>query len=520
MSGGLAHRLGTRIAALLGSVILAASAGLLVTPPAVMRPALAAGMAGGQVTVAEPTPPDTFDPIAHSDFNNWLVWQLAYETLVVVQPDGKVAPMLATSWKVSPDGLTYVFTLRPGVKFHNGSPLTADDVAFTFERLMAKGIPYAKARFPNVASVTAIDPGTVQIQLKKNDSSFLNNLGDPFAVAGAILSRQAAQTTDPATKMIGTGPFRMVSYVPGSQLNLERNPEYWQPGVPRADRLVIRYIPEAQSAVAALLSGAVGLSYPTPATIVALKRVQGLRVITVASSSTFQINMGSVRPPLDNVNVRRAIASSIDRSAIVKLAFLGEGVPTGPFPPGHPWAVPLAQQPNYQRDVAKAKQLLTQAGYASGVDLTFMWPTLGDTWPRIAQVLQSQLAESGIRLKLQQLETNVWLDRLVKANYDLTMTNAPYFSDPSLYIVPRAGRQGPTPAELQALLDRATQASFNQLPGIYRQIQITEANLVYPFTGVVAENKWVAYLPRQVEGVTFDFTSSRRFYFAVRQPAR
>ncbi|HLW46963.1 MAG TPA: ABC transporter substrate-binding protein, partial [bacterium] len=315
------------------------------------------------------------------------------------------------------------------------------------------------------------------------------------------------------------GPFRMVSYVPGSELTLERNPDYWRSGVPRADRLVIRYIPEAQTAVAALLSGSVGLVYPTPVTVVTLKRVTGLRVVTVASSSTFQINMGSVKPPLDNVNVRRAIASSIDRSAVVKLALLGEGVPTGPFPPGHPWAVPLAQQPYYQRDIVKAKQLLTQAGYANGVDLTFMWPTLGDTWPRIAQVLQSQLAESGIRLTLQQLETNVWLDRLVKANYDLTMTNAPYFADPSLYIVPRAGRQGPTPAELQTLLDRATQASYAQLPGIYRQIQLTEANLVYPFTGVVAENKWVAYLPRQVEGVTFDFTGSRRFYFSVRRPA-
>jgi ABC-type transport system substrate-binding protein len=517
MRSGLAHRWKTRAAALL--VILPSSVGLLVSPSAVVRPTVAAASADGQVTIAEPTRPDTFDPIAHSDFNNWYVWQLAYETLVVVQPDGKAAPQLATSWKVSPDGLGYVFTLRRGVKFHDGSALTADDVVFTFERLLAKGIPYAKARFPNLASVTANDPETVEFRLRTRDSSFLNNLGDPFVVASAILNRHAAQTTDPSTKMIGTGPFRMVSYVPGSELVLERNPDYWQPGVPRAERIVIRYIPEAQSAVAALLSGAVSLIYPTPATAVSLKRVARLRVVSVATASTWQINMGSVRPPLDNVNVRRAIALSIDRSAIVKLALLGEGAPTGPFPPGHPWAVPLARQPYYQRDVVTAKQLLTQAGYPNGVDLTFMYPTLGDTFPRISQVLQSQLAEASIRVTLQQLETSVWLDRLVKANYDLTMTNPPYFADPSLYIVPRAGRQGPTPAELQALLERAARASYSQLPTIYRQIQITEANLVYPFTGVAAENKWVAYLPRLVEGVSFDFTTSRRFYFSVRRPA-
>ncbi len=156
------HERAPRLAVIAGLIVAS-----LAAPPAVprtMRSAMAAGPSGTQITVAEPTKPDTFDPIAHSDFNNWYVWQLAYETLVVVKPDGTVAPQLATSWKSSPDRLSYVFTLRGGVKFHNGSALTADDVVFSFERLMAKGIPYAKARFPNLASVTAIDPGTVQFR--------------------------------------------------------------------------------------------------------------------------------------------------------------------------------------------------------------------------------------------------------------------------------------------------------------------------------------------------------------------
>ncbi len=517
MSGGRVQRLAGVCGKLMIGILL-----ILVVMPALFatRPPLyAAAPAPGQLVVAEPTPIDTFDPIAHSNFNNWYAWQLVYETLVVVQPDGRIAPMLAASWQASTDELTYTFRLRTGIRFHNGSPFTADDVVYSFDRLMSKGIPYAKDRFPNLASVRAADQTTVVFQLRRRDASFLSSLGDPFVVGGAILSRQ--ETSDPAVKMVGTGPFRMVSYTPGSELVLERNRDYWQQGIPRADRLVIRYISEAQSAVAALLAGDVSMMYPTPETFVALRSNRQIRVLSVPTASTWQINMGSVKPPLSLVDVRRAIAMSIDREAVVKLALLGEGVPTGPFPPGHPWAVPLSQQPYYKRDTARARELLTKAGYPNGIDISLMYATgLGqaETFRRINEVLQSQLAGSGIRARIEALETNVWLDRLVKANYDLTMTNPPYFSDPRLYVVPRAGRQGPTPPELQWLLDRAAEASFDQLPEIYRQMQLIEAELVYPFTGVVAENKWVAYRPDLIDGVKLDFTLTRRLYYDVRRP--
>jgi ABC-type transport system substrate-binding protein len=490
-------------------------------PESLRAPAalMAAPASGGQVVVAEPTPPDTLDPVAHSNFNNWYVWQLVYETLVVVQPDGKIAPMLAASWQVSADELTYTFRLRSGIRFHNGNPFTAEDVVFSFNRLAQKGIPYAKARFPTLASVRAVDPTTVAFQLRKKDSSFLSNLGDPFVVGGAILSRQ--ETSDPATKMVGTGPFKMVSYNPGTELVLERNAEYWQPNIPRADRLVVRFIKEPQSAVAAVLAGEVSLIYPTPETFIALRSNPRVKLLSVPTASTWQINMGSVKPPLSLVDVRRAIALTLDREAVAKLALLGEGAPTGPFPPGHPWALPLSQQPYYKRDITRAKQLLAKAGYPNGLDLAFMFPTgLGqsETYRRITEVLQSQMAEAGIRIRIEALETNVWLDKLVKANYDLTMTNPPYFSDPGLYVVPRAGRQGPTPPELQWALDRAEESAFDQLPAVYRQIQLIEAELAYPFTGVVAENKWVVYRGDMIDGVKIDFTMTRRLYFDVRRP--
>jgi ABC-type transport system substrate-binding protein len=470
---------------------------------------------GGQIVVAEPLTLDTFDPIMHSNFNNWYAWQLAYETLTVVSPDGKIQPQLATTWDATPDGLTFTFKVRPGVKFHDGSPLTADDVVFTFQRLRDQGIPYAKDRLKSIDSVAAVDAVTAQFKLSKKDASFLNNLSDPFVVGSAILSRKAASATEPATKMVGTGPYKMVSYAPNSELVFERNADYWQAGVPKAARLTVRYVKEAQSAVAALMAGDVSVIWPTPETYLVLKDNSRAKLLSVPTASTYQINMGSVKPPLDKVDVRRAIASSIDRDAVVKLALLGQAAPSGPFPPSHPWAVPLDKQSNYQRDTTKAKQLLAGAGYPDGLSLSFMYPSTPDTYGRIAEVLQSQLAESGIKVSLESLESAVWLDKLVKANYDLTFTNPPYFADPSLYVVPRAGRQGPTPPELQALLDKAAAASFDEQPDLYRQIQNTEAELVYPFTGVVAENKWVAYRPDLVQGAAIDYTQSRRMYFGL-----
>lgn len=479
------------------------------TTPAQPTPALR------ELVIAEDNAPNTFDPIANSNFNNWYAWQLVYETLAEVQPDGSVKSLLATNWTVSDDRMTYQFTLRKDVTFHNGEPLEADDVVYSFTRLQEKGIPYAKSRFATLKSVVATSSSEVTFTLSAPDSAFLNNLADPFVVGSAILNREAGVVADPAMSMVGTGPFKMKSYSPGTELVLVRNENYWRSGIPNIDQLVVRYMPEQAAQFAALKANQIDVMFPSVETYQALRNDSGVQIIQIPTAQTFQINMGSDNPPLDNVDVRRAIALAIDRDAIVQTALLGQGQPTGPFPPSHPWALPLDKQPYYGRDVKRAKQLLAQAGYPKGLELTLMIPAgFSDELDRIAEVLQSQLADVGIKITIEPLETSIWLDKLAKADYDLTITAPPYFSDPLLYIVPRAGRQGPTPPKLQALLDRARGASFDDLMNIYQQIQLTEADLVYPFTGTVAKNAWVAYRPN-IKGVEVNFTMSRRFIFNV-----
>jgi peptide/nickel transport system substrate-binding protein len=469
----------------------------------------------GVVIIGETNPPNTFDPIGHSNLNNWFVWQLAYEGLVEAQPDGSIVPLLAESWEVSDDGLTYTFSLRPGVLFHNGQPLESDDVIYTFERLQTQGIPYAQARFPNLESVTPVDEMTVEFRLTSPDSSFLTNLADPFAVANSILNREAGASAQPAVAMVGTGPYKSVSYAPERELVMQANEHYWREGLPIAPNLIIRYLPEQSAQVAALRAGQIHLMFPTPETALVLESEPNVELRAVPTAQTFQINMGSDEPPLDDVRVRRAIALSIDREELVALALLGAGAPTGPFPPGHPWAVPVGEQPYYQRDVAAARALLAEAGYPDGLELSFMWPAgfdqVGD---RIGEILQPQLAESGITLVLEPLETPAWLDKLVTANYDLTWTAPSYFADPRQYVIPRDGRQGPTPPELAELFTQAQAATdATDLAELYRAIQLMEADLVYPFTGLMARDGWVAFRSDLLSGVEVDYTLSRRLFF-------
>ena len=390
-------------------------------------------------------------------------------------------------------------------------------MSFTsFDRLLAEGIPYAQSKFPALASVEATDDHTVVFHLTAADSSFLLNLGDPFAVANSILNREAGATANPAVAMVGTGPFRMIEYSPERELVLERFDDYWRPEIPATAKLVIRYIPEQQAQIAALQSGEVDLMFPAPESFLTLQGNASVEVIAVPTAHTFQINMGSDEPPLDDIRVRRAIALAIDRDEIVAGALLGQGQPTGPFPVDHPWAVPLADQPYYQRDVAAATALLGEAGYADGLELSFMWPAGFDSaGDRIGEIIQSQLADIGITIVLEPLETAAWIDRLVTSDYGLTWVSPAYFADPRFYIVPRGGRQGPTPAALQELLDQAQGARAEELPDIYRNIQMTEADLVYPFTGLVGKDGYVAYNPAQISGVEVNFTLSRRMLFSV-----
>jgi peptide/nickel transport system substrate-binding protein len=363
--------------------------------------------------------------------------------------------------------------------------------------------------------VTALDEGTVEIVLSQFDSGFLNNLANTYPVASAVLNREAGATSNPALFMVGTGPFRMVSYAPERELVLEKNDDYWDEGRPNVDNLIIQYIPEQQAQLAALQAGDVDLMFPTPESVLVLESDSNVTMAEVTSANVVRINVNSSRPPLDNVDVRRAMALAIDRQAIVDGALLGEGKPASYIPEAYAWAVGPDDQPYSTQDLDEARRLLAEAGYPDGFDIELMHLAgYGTYLDRFVEILADQLSEVGINATIVPQEQATWLDRLLTANYDITDNEFSFQADPFQYLRIRRERQGPAPAIIDELEAAALAAGPDDLVGVLTELANTQADLVYPDIPIMARTAFTAYR-NNVVGVIQDFTNSYRFLIDV-----
>ena len=443
-----------------------------------------------EVVVSEDSDIFNFDPknSAGGEFDA-PVFTTVYEALAWTSPSGDVLPRLATEWTISDDLMTYTFKLREGVTFHNGAPFTAADVVYSVNRAVSQGIPMVQQRAENLESVTAVDDYTVVYQLKQPSTAFLLNIADTTGLGfSSILSSSApAHGTSP----VGTGPFRFVAYVPGSELVLDVNRDYWDLSVlPAYDRLRVRIIKEDATMVAALRAGEVALIHPT-----ATATARGLRdnpdfTIVDTPSRTFWIHASRVGATRDEAVVK-ALWLSMDRQALADIAFLGEAVPWSTAHPLVEYALGPDELPNYQRDVEEAKRLLAEAGYSDGIDLEFVYPTRAPYEDVFFEVLQASWAEAGIRVKLDPVEQAVWIPKLINADYDLSSTDQGWYSNPYRYVLPRTGWQAPPEEILPELipeLGALAAATQEERPAIFQRIQILEAENVYPYAGTVYAN--------------------------------
>lgn len=471
---------------------------------------------GTKLVIAETVPPQTFDPIQSSQIATMYAWQLVYNGLVKVDGQGKVQPEIATDWTISSDRKTYDFTIRSGAKFSDGSPLTADDVEFSFQRLLKDGLPYAKARFLNLASVAKVDATHVRFQLNNPDAGFLLNLGSPFLIGSGIVSKAWAASHDLKTQVLGAGPFEVVSYAPNSELVLKRNPNYWNPSAaPKYTDLQVKYMPDQAAQVAAVQSGQVDLIFPSAENALQLKNSKTVQVSSVPGTNTIRLNINSGRAPFDNPDVRAAISLALDRDAIVKGAFLGQAAPSAQLPGSTPWGLALDQLANQTRDVAKAKQLLAGAGFPNGISITLTHLAgYGTYLDRFADLVKTQLAEAGINVTIQAEQNAVWLDHQNKANYDILDNVYAFTGDPMSLLSPRPGRQGATPPEVTALMQKAAQDDPSAYGANLQALMQLEDKLTFPDIAVAAPNAMIAYGPN-VTSATPDPTLARQFLTAV-----
>jgi peptide/nickel transport system substrate-binding protein len=342
------------------------------------------------------------------------------EGLTKINVDGRVTPLLATSWTMDPDGKSYTFALRKGVKFHDGEAFDASDVKFSFERAKDdKSTNKAKkAVFDNIRRVDAPDAHTVILTLENADPNFLFRLGENTAV---ILDPKSAAGT--ATKPIGTGPYLFGEWKKGSSVVLNKWDGFRDAKGVKIKRVTFRFINDAAAQVAALLAGDID-GMPRFGALQSMKQFQGDKRFTVAIGSTAGKGIMSInnkKKPFDDVRVRRALAHAIDRKAFIDGAQEGLGRPIGShFAPTDDGYVDLTNLTPY--DPERAKALLKEAGVATPLNVTLTLPP-----PPYArkggEIIAAQLAKVGVIAKIENVEWAQWLAGPFKGNFDLTIIN-------------------------------------------------------------------------------------------------
>jgi peptide/nickel transport system substrate-binding protein len=336
--------------------------------------------------------PVQLDPAFASSDSEISILNAVYDYLVDIDPDNNIRPRLATRWAVSGDGLTYTFTLASGVTFHDGSPLTANDVVWTFNRLRDPALELPTVDlYQNIANVEATGDLEVTFTLAETNPFFLYDLSDNHAV---ILQ---ADTADPATGFNGTGPFTVVNYTPEDRMQLQANANYFMPGKPGVAELEFIFFSDQAASVDALRGGQVDLvmRMPTPL-FMALESEAGINTASVPTNGFDLIRLRSDREPGNDPRVIQAMKLATDRQAIFETVTLGLGAigrdsPIGPlFSAYYSEATAIPE-----RDPAAAQALLAEAGYPDGLQLDLHVPDSGDR-PDLAVVLKEQWAEAGI----------------------------------------------------------------------------------------------------------------------------
>jgi peptide/nickel transport system substrate-binding protein len=348
-----------------------------------------------------------------------IIHQNVQEGLLRIDRAGRLAPSLAERWNISPDGLTYTFYLKCGVRFHDGREFRADDVKFVLERARNPETNHPhQEHYATIASIRAKNDLTLVITLTRPTGSFLLALARQGSV---IYPREAARHLK--SKPVGTGPFRFKDWVRGDRIVLEKNPAYHVQGLPYLDRITFRVLPDPNAALAALKAGDVDMipfGLP-PEAVAELKQSPRFQVTEGHTTIDVILAMNNSRPPFNHLLVRRALTHAIDKAEVIQGAMFGFGRAIGShMDPLNPYYVDLSKEVPYDRE--KARQLLSQAGYPTGFEATLKVPPAYAYAVRAGEVIAGQLGRVGVRVKIEQIEWGQWLDRVyTRADYDLTI---------------------------------------------------------------------------------------------------
>ena len=359
----------------------------------------------------------TLDPAHIEDGESAKVCDMIYDTLIQYREDTTdLEPALAESWTRSPDGLIWTFHLRQGVQFHDGTPLTADAVVFSLSRPL---VLFRNFHEEFISEIIALDPFTVQIQLKTPYAPFISTLaGTSFSIVSPAAVRTLGENP------IGTGPFKFVQWDRDDQIVLSANDTHWA-GKPALNRLIFRSIPDNAMRLAELQAGNLHvMEFPNPDEIPLIQGNPQLALLMQPSLNIGYVAMNMEKQPFDNLKVRLAINHAINKAEIIERLYRGLAIPAkNPIPPTL-WSYDHSIE-DYAYDPALAKQLLAEAGYPDGFETT-LWalpvprPYIPDGMA-MAIAIQSDLQNVGINTNIVTYDWATYLEKTANGEHDMAM---------------------------------------------------------------------------------------------------
>ncbi|MFF2448512.1 ABC transporter substrate-binding protein [Neobacillus sp. NPDC058068] len=377
----------------------------------------------------------SLDPITTTEGEAYKVTINIYETLLNYgDQDTTINPGLAEKWDVSDDYLKYTFHLRKGVKFHDGTDFNADAVVYNFNRWMNgndEQFPYysmfggyKKDEGHVIKEVKAVDENTVEFDLKRPQAPFLKNIAmSAFGIASPAAIEKYGD--DFRNNPVGTGPFKFVEWKQNDKIVLEKNPDYWQKGLPKLNKLIFRVIPENAARLNALAKGEIdvmdGLNNSDEDTV---KNNPDLQVIERPSNNIGYIGLNTTKKPLDNKLVRQAINHAVDKKTIIDAFYGGKALPAkNPLPPSIEGYNDAIEE--YTYDLEKAKALLKEAGVEKGFEID-LWamPVARPYMPeaqKVAEVIQESLSKIGIKANIQSVDWATYLEKARKGEFGIFM---------------------------------------------------------------------------------------------------
>ncbi len=476
---------------------------------------------GGTLYAAAEVDPVSLDPHTNANFSSLQAYDHIYESLVAYDENMNIIPALAERWEVSQDSSVYTFYLREGVKFHDGGQLTAEDVKYSLERVLnpKTSAPWRDWLGP-VKEIKVVSKSVVQVVLEEPFPALLGGLAGNRA--SGIIPKESAERKNLNIEAVGTGPFRLVQYVPQDHITYERFAEYWDKPLPYFDRMIFKVLTEENARLAALQAGQIQYAVLSPQGAEQIKNNPKIRILKSPYAWVDLTYINVSRSPMDNPKVRKALRMAVDTTEMIQKAMLGYAVPSGPIPTGYgEWALDPGTLPYLKADIEGAKRLLAEAGFPEGrgLKVTISCSPQYPDFVANATIMKEAFAKIGVEAELEVLEWGTFVQRTRTGNYQLANSANTFRPDPDGYIYPYFHSKGSLNASyaggyrnpsLEPLMERArTIADRTERVRVYHEIQKILLEELPNYWWYVKQN--IEAVSTRLEGYSQSFTGRRLF---------